>query len=308
MENKTVSLYMLVFCYAVFSFAVYIPDSRMNVYSWLTVFAVALILKIIFLFLIRNGRDLKSVKMLFEIYLTFLLSLQTNKIFRYLRVYHNKNAESIVIMTMFLLLIFVVFKDIDFYRFSKLLFWFSAVLILTVIALNINKVNVYNLFSHSKLPADLGIGSITLFDYIIPMCLVQNSFGLKEKYKPIKTIIVIDLLIITLIFFIYLCFKGDLVYSISPLQLIFQLSGGEYIRNFDAMFSFILIMLYFASVILILWSIKEITADFINIKYGILFLYAAMICISFFISDVSLCVIHLAAIILFWGGKRHEKN
>lgn len=308
MENRTASLYMLVFCYAVFSFAVYIPDSKMNLYSWLAVFGIAVVLKIIFLFLIRNGRNLKSVSKFFKVYSVFLLSFQTNKIFRYLRLYHYKNAEAIVFITILIILIFVVFKDISFYRYAKPLFWFSVALIATIIALNINKANVYNLFSHSRTYGDFKLSSITLFDYIIPMCLIQNSIGLKEKYNLIKIILIIDFLIMSLIFFIYLCFRGNIVYSISPLQLIFQLSGSKYIINFDAMYSFIVIMLYIASIILILWSIKETDKSNNDIKYGILLFYIIAFGISFFIKDFILSAIHLVGIIMFLGGKRHEKN
>ena len=301
MKNKSLPLYMLSFAYAIFSFAVYMPEQKMNVYDWIRALAFNAVFNIVFVLVTDNRKLAYWAQCIIMVYLVFLFSVQINKMYRYIQLYHNRNNEvSVLIMTMIFILIFVVFSKIEISKFSMPLFIFSRAILAILLILNMDKVSVYNLCSHPRLVKNNDISSVTMFDYINPMILIsknQRDYNKKSlvEYQFLSNI---GFIIITLA--IFACFRGDYMYSISPLQVGFQITTTNFVRNFDGLFTFLLIFAYFAALLMILWAFKEISVKY---KYRFLLLAPLFVIISLNFDTKLFLVLQLIAIIVLLAGR-----
>ena len=308
MKSKITPLYMLTFSYAVFSFAVYLPYKNMSIYDWLKVFWVGTAIGVFAIVVAFHKKTISNwVQCVLMVYLIFLLSSKIYAVWRYTKMYHSrKTADAIMIVTAIFILIFVVYTNVRIERFAPPLFIFSTMIIIIAILFNWDKMSRYNLYFCTENTEATAIYCVTMFDYIVPVVYLGKKLKCINRKNMILFFILINLSLILLTFFIFGCFRGNFVYSITPLQVVFQLSSTKTIQNFDGLFSFFLIFAYFAAILLIIWSLNQVN---IKSKYGFLFLIPLFVVFSANISEIYLFIIEVV-IILFLriGVMRIEKS
>ena len=269
MKSKTSPLFMLMFSYAVYSFAVCLPDNKMGLNDWLMVISLNAVVNIVLILLSTANKNLSGwAQNIILVYFIFLFSKQIYKMWSYLKLYHGRqNGDSIVYVTILLILIFVVYPDLNTSRFSLPLFCFTVGIFVVILLFLAGKASRYNIYMHTSAYTQNSIFSVTMFDYIIPLLFINNQKYKISKINMIKYVFIVNIVLILAIIFIFSCFRGEYMYSISPLQIGFQVLSSDYVRNFDGVFTFLLIFAYFASVTVIYEAIKET-----NHKYKYVFL------------------------------------
>lgn len=297
MKTKAASLNSMVLCYAFLSFAVLIPNEKMNIINWITSLAFNTAIYTVYsLFLIKNSTLKPLASLIILIYLIYILSARIRTIYQYLKLYHgNNSAAHILFITLLFILIIVADKNLQIYKMAPIfvcaIILFAAILLI----INFKNINAYNLYFHKKSEI-IEINNVTLFDYIIPMAVIANSIEGYKKYQAIYTVNLISYVLIILIFISFSVFKGDLLYSLSPLQCIIQVSQTNLINNYDAMFNFLICFIYFGSILLILWAYKVLKEKFTYWKYGDLLLTVPLLILSPVIS-VPVVVLEFIAVI-----------
>ncbi len=312
MKSKQTSLYLLMFCYIFFSFAVYIPDKAINIYGWLKILFVSLIINLIYILLGSFNSLEKYAVLILKLYLVFTLSRQIYKIYRYMKIYHSsKSGFEILIITGIIIFIFVAHSNIDLKRYAMPLFIITLFIPTIVLMLNVPKISRYNIYNHGDILGNMKINSITMFDYCVPIIILSKNSCIKYKSGKIITVILSYLTLLTIVLLAYSCFNGNYMYSISPLQCLFQLSGTNLIRNYDALFTFFIIFSFFASVIIILLSFqrlnREISCNYKLKEYGFLFLLPVFFIFNNIIKPYVLFFAELVAVMMILMGKKNEK-
>lgn len=306
MKNKNLAIDMLFFCYAFFSFSVYEPIGKMNIYSWFMLLTLnSMIYIFITLFLGDNYRLKPLCQFAILIYIFYLIGAQTIKMWKYINLYHSRTSVFSTIIVTAVVILLLINTDSD--RITDLYLPISFMLFLLIIAvffLNISKVSRYNLNYSDK---ELFMNNyITLFDYIIPYNLIKKQGNKKTRESSFLFIIKSNLILFSLVIYAFLCVKGDLLYRLSPLQMLFRISATNYVRNFDAMFNFLLYFAYFGTLTALILAYKSVKKQFSYFsKYDILLVIPMMY--LFILFNVPILFIELLMMILILLG-REKKN
>ena len=302
--NKISALNFLTFSYALFSLTVNTPVDKTDVYSWIWRIGFKSRIYIIYCMLLSKNRSLKPiVSNIVAVYIIFLIAKQIADITHYMGIYHN-SALSTCVVSLILILIFVS-SDNDIIIRTAYPLWIMTVLSLMVLFLfNINKATPYNLYSISTVK----LYNVTLFDYFVPMIIILNNLELNFKNTAFSNILTVALANIFLIIFSFSVFSGNYLYSISPLQALFQISGTDLIRNFDAMYSFFVLFMYFGTLSMLLWAYKILTIKNKVTQYGFLFLMIPFLFFNTLVSKFLVIVEMFVVVIIFWGRKENDKT
>ncbi len=305
MKTDSISINLLFFCYAFFTFAVSAASEKTYALTWVLKLVVSALFYAVFIFLLGNKRKFKPLcRMFVIIYLLFLMAKQIYMISDYMRIYHGRSsAVSTLAITALLIFMFVKIKDTDISYLYLPLFFMTMLLIIIVLVLNFPKVSRYNLLS-----ADRKMGfqmNITLFDYVIPYLIMINSHKGVHKNKAIILIFTSTFCFLLITLYAFMCVNGDLLYSLSPLQMLFQLSSTKLVRNFDALFNFLLYFSYFASLVVLMKSYNSLKESFTYFNSADLlliipfFVFMPLLkCIPVFIPEIT------AGIIILFGREK----
>lgn len=304
MKTDRISINILFFTYAFFCFTVSLPQSSANCLDWIRYIVLNGALYLIYTALLADNKNFKPLAdFILLLYIIFLISAQAVKIWRYIKIYHGQtSAFSAVIITIFTLIILSVIEKEHIIQLSMPLFSAVIILLLTVMLLNIDKFNGLNLYANKSI--NPFSENITLFDCAVPYIITVKKIGKNTKKTAVFTIICTTIAIILITIFCFMSVRGNLLYSLSPLQMVFQISSTTLIRNFDALYNLYVFFSYFRSLALLFVSYKTIKARFIYFNKTDLLLTA-----PFFVlltsMDIPLGVIEfIVVIIMFFGRER----
>ncbi len=252
----------LFFCYMLFSFAVCENGKRLNVYNWLFTIGLCSAIYVLYIILTVDGKKIKPLAGLYLLlYIIYLIAVQTDKMYKYMKIYHGQtSAVSTAAVTIAAFIVFVLYDNTDITRLYLPLSAMIILLLLVVTVLNFDKVSRCNLALNSN---EIKLtGNITLFDYIVPFIIISNTCKSVNRKKAIGFILKSWRIISVITIFCFMCLSGNLLYSISPLQAVFQITSTNLIRNYDALFNYLLYFSYFAALILLFTAYKRIKSDF----------------------------------------------
>lgn len=306
MKTDNISINLLVFCYAFFTFAVTAVSEKTYAITWVLKLAVSALFYACFILLLGDKRKFKPLcRMFVIIYLLFLMSKQIYIISDYMRTYHGRSsAVSTLVITAMLIIMFVKIKGTDISYLYLPLFFITLMLIIIVLVLNLPKVSRYNLLS-----ADRNVSiqnNITMFDYIIPYLIIINSHKDKSKSKAIILIFTSAFCFLLITLYAFMCVKGDLLYSLSPLQMLFQLSSTELVRNFDALFNFLLYFSYFATLVALMKAYNLLKESFTYFNSADLLLIIPFFIFMPLLNHIPIFIFEIAIGIIMLFGR--EKN
>ena len=272
MKTDKTAINLLFFSYAFFSFAIMIPKDKMTVYDWIKQLVLyGLIYIIIILFTADNKKFKPLTNLILLIYIISLISRQALKMWNYMKLYHGQTtANSTVLVTIFTVILLSYIKDS---RLSQLYFPLSisvAVLLFIVFILNVDKISSYNLYNQYQ---NNGLAlNVTLFDYIVPYVIAVKTTGANAKKDAIYTLFFTTMTFIAITLFAFMSVKGNILYSLSPLQMLFQVSSTKLIRNFDALFNYIVYFSYFGALSSLITSYGLLKENFTFFNKGDLLL------------------------------------
>ena len=164
-------------------------------------------------------------------------------------------------------------------------------------AINGDKFNPVFLYQEGR-RANIDIGYVTLFDFVLPLgiCISEKKRG-KNRHSALFMMFFL-LMIVFLAVFAYGCIKGNMRYSISPLQIVFQISSSRLVKNYDGIFTLCGLFMFYGSVILIYSAYRIL--DFAPKKYKdrILFMLIPFIALNRYITVQMWITIQSAVVLI----------
>ena len=256
-------VYISAFVYILFSYATILPESAIDVHSWIIIIVVNFRIALFLCFFTINNRQILPLADLVLIFcIIFLMAEQIIKINRYMKTYHRQSP--VWVNYIITLAVIIIVHSYDIKKTEKLSVPLAVTAMLTIvliIVMNISKSDPSNLYRDYN-STDLHGFDITLFEYLIPLSVILNYKQSSDKKKTSVFILSTGLALITITIFIFSCTKGNLMYSISPLQIAFQLSESSQVANFDVYYSFLLWISYFAAIVFLFQAWKCIKQRF----------------------------------------------
>jgi len=285
MKSKNYIVYTMAFIYVLFSYAVTISPGIMTFNDWFIVLVFNCVISIIAALLISDNRKiLPLADLVILIYILFLISKTIAGMNRYMKIYHPQAPLAInIIITAALIFTLYCYSGVKAEKLAAPVCAIAFFILVMIVRLNITKANPSNLYIRSN-STRMRISNITLFDYIIPLAVILNSKHSLNRKKITAFIFLLTFALISVTVFVFSCISGNLLYSISPLQIAFQISSGSQIANFDAYYNFLLWFCYFASLILLMEAWRNVKTRFKYFNGTELFL---IIPVVFLIDDMS---------------------
>ncbi|MBR5520814.1 MAG: hypothetical protein IKU54_02350 [Oscillospiraceae bacterium] len=301
MENRYHTIFFLAASYTLFSFATYISDDKINLHGWLiSIFLSGVVNILASMIIFGNKKAYKTVYFVGTIYLYLVFFKTVNSMNSYMQMYYSRHSVIItVIVTLLMLILLKGMTQLSLERLALPVAYIGLFMIMLIFLLNCNKVNPINLYSSDTAVYASEI-NVTLFDYIIPLALMTDYNTKKDRIFFIKlnTFIVFIISILTIL--VFSCLKGDIMYSISPLQIAFQLPVGLQIFNFEAIYSCFLWFCYFSGLILLTISHNNVLLNGVkSLKSSLLALILA-VWIQSFMSEKLWGVMNLLIVILLY--------
>lgn len=252
---------MLAFCSAFTQFMMSEPDTAMFpkericgiVISCLISFLLALIINIIN-FKINIFRYI-ALSMIF-----FRLVYMVYRYVQYYQTFYGSGSAGIILLTITVAALLIVYKNTaaapiyDFFLISNILMIFALII---MSAGRLNAANIYSLYSINNDCLDT---ASVFFDVFTIAVFAADK---KDRVYMQKNFLLAVLFAFTGITLLQgLCIKGNLLYSLSPLQALVQIFSGEVVKRYDYFFAVMFTVNYFGAIMLyVLAAIKLIDKE-----------------------------------------------
>lgn len=304
-------IFILSFCFSLYSFAVYIPVTNISVKEWIIILLFSGIFETILVFIGNTGTDSNQLSNFFLLlYLMLILSKQIYSMCNYINMYHGRlSGVSTIIIGIGTILICLYLDKGQIRLLSYPMFTMIIIMLLLCFFLNIKKLNVFNIYTNIT-EYKYSNENLNIFNYVLPMLICLNYLKIKSKKKVVCFIAVQKTALFLITLFSFLCVKGNILYSLSPMQILFQISSTSFIRNYDAFYNFFLFFGYFSSLILVMLAYKFVKIDFNYTKNVDLLLILVFTPILKFIKSYHWLIIELIiSVIIFIGREKpYEKD
>ncbi len=308
MKTKSIPLFMFAYSYGVFSLAMAIPRQKYSLWDWIITIVLNGLMYIVFSLVIFNSGNVKPLTDLFLLVFILLIISKNYILFsNYLKTYHRQISRTGNIILTVLLILMITNMDIEkLHKFRPIVTSMLCVMIVIVLLMNIKKFNPVNLYIPSSYNK-LSIVNITLFDYIVPLNIVLNYNNTKAKKSVIGFIFFQVITLSVFCIFIFGCLKGNLLYSLSPLQAAFQMTSVKLIKNFDAILNYYLYFSYFSAVLLNCCAYSIIKKRFSYTgKWDLLLIIPIAMVYPKFNNELFLIIQGLIVLLLFIGKERKK--
>ncbi|MBE6878418.1 MAG: hypothetical protein E7488_04555 [Ruminococcaceae bacterium] len=175
---------------------------------------------------------------------------------RYFQTFYGSNTFAIIIFSITVAAMVYDLNDIKISNMYGFFLVLNIFMMIAIFALSIYKLNVANIYANNT-DFSFSISKTYLFFDVISLAIViprgKGRLYAQKRYLSVSLIFVV---IVTLIQ--GFCVRGNMLYSIPPLQSLFQIYSGNTIKRFDYYFAVIQTINYFAAIILYTNAIKKI--------------------------------------------------
>ncbi len=311
MKTKINYIYFLAFCYSIFTFAVFIPSSASDAKSWILSLFFSGIVEIIIIYISNTGKQCKPLANLFIlIYLFVLMARQIANMCEYMKLYHGQRAGLATIIIGFSIIVICALMDKEkIILLSYPVFAMIIIMLLLCVVLNFTKINSMNIYKDFPIYTNIK-ENIIMFDNILPVILWLNFKGIKNKKQISLFVIIQKSFLILLSLFCFLCLSGNLMYNVSPLQALFQISSTKFIRNYDAFYNFFLFFGFFSSIITLTLIYKLIKTNFNYTNYSDLLLPVVFLFLQNYMDNYIWFIMEILITVIVFIGKEkmNEKS
>ena len=308
MRCKNRPVYLMFFCYGVLSFATYFPKGQTDLRQWL-IFLMAnfLLYSVYFALAPVSGSLGKLPAMLLNFYIILLISRQIYKMYFYMQTYHGQNSlpATAVISAAVIITGLNLFRQEN-RRLAKMMFLFTALLLALAFFLNWEKadgIHVYNIIRYSSNPVYLSV-----FDFAVPMLVSAEYTGKQGKAENLAFAAAVFGFFAVVSVFAFCCVGGNILYSLSPLQMLFQLSATGLIKNYDAIYNFFLFFAFFAALTALVTGLKKIKEDFTHFGNNDLLAVIPMVFAVPYLPDIFWPAAEAVCVLLLVAGRKYEKS
>ena len=305
-ENKPV--YLMFFCYGVLSFATYFPKEQTDLWQWLIFLMANFLLYGVYFALVPGAGHLgKLPAMLLNFYIILLIARQIYRMYFYMQTYHGKSAlpATAAISAAVIITGLNLFRQEN-RRLAKIMFLFTALLLALAFFLNREKadgINVYNIVRYTGRPVYLSV-----FDFAVPMLVSAEYTGKVGKAENLAFAASVFGFFAVVSVFAFCCVGGNILYSLSPLQILFQLSATGLIKNYDAIYNFFLFFAFFAALTALVSGLKKVKEDFKHFGNNDLLAVIPLVFAVPYLPDIFWPAAEAVCVLLLVAGRRYEKG
>lgn len=247
--------FIFIFCCAVFDFTVAVSAENYSTKSWLFNIGLYCRLRCVVILLPQGNSFSKIEKLFIGLFLIFLIAKSTAAASTYMK---NYNSEYTALSTVIITVITVVFflfageKKSDMY--IKSMFIMICIMVFVVLLSNYKKLNAINIYSRRE-ERQTPCHIMRIFNFLVPMIILTN-----KREKQMAPLNIIMRLTVTALFtvFAYMAVKGNLMINMSPMAVLFTVSSGKMIRNYDAIYNFLMFFNLSAVVGIYTWAFYKL--------------------------------------------------
>lgn len=173
----------------------------------------------------------------------------------YYHIYHGSDTAAILTLTAALLFVLWRFDADRIKQLYIITLFFNTVLFVLIFVLNIGNLNVANIYSNGT-EVVFSLSKIYVFFDIFTLTVIVNST--KERVYVQKRYMLYSAVFIVAITLLQgLCIKGNMMYSITPLQSLFQIYSGNTVKRVDYYLAIVQSVNYFTTVSMYIAVIKK---------------------------------------------------
>ena len=175
---------------------------------------------------------------------------------QYYQTFYGEGAVGIIFLTAVVMVLLLVYKNSNiksmyyFFLVSNLLI---GILVLIMSTGLMNTANIYSNYVSIRGNYDT---VFVFFDVFTIAVILKDKKDRRQVQKRFLSISAVVFAAVTLLQ--GLCIKGDLLYSISPLQSLVQVFSGETVKRYDYVFNILFTINYFGAVVLYGFTIREL--------------------------------------------------
>ena len=186
-------------------------------------------------------------------------SVYTTYIFlNYFKVYYAFGTTGFLVILSAIIILAYRLEDKSMEQIYIFFIFSNVLLLIIIIVLSVNRLNVINIYSNDMNIRFSFYKMFVFFDIFTIAAITPKG---KHRIKAQKKYINITATAFVFITILQgLSVKGNLMYSISPLQSLSQIFTGTTIRRFDYTITIFQSINYFASIIIYVFTIKKLTA------------------------------------------------
>lgn len=236
-KHSSFKNFIFIFCCAMFDFTVAAPAENGNAKFWLVNIGIYCRLRCVAVLLPHGNNFSKIEKLFIGLFLIFLIAESTAAASAYMK---NYNSEYTALSTVIITVITVVFflfageKKSDMY--IKAMFVMVCIMIFVVLLSNYKKLNAMNIYWHTD-ETQISYPLKRIFYFLVPLIILTDKR--EKRTAPLNIVLRLSGTAVFTVF-AYMAVKGNLTANMSPMAVLFTVSSGKMIRNYDAIYNFLM--------------------------------------------------------------------
>ncbi|MBQ7816772.1 MAG: hypothetical protein IJ339_05415 [Oscillospiraceae bacterium] len=249
------SIIALAVCSALVDFWVISPDELFYTRDRILHLIISFVIALCICFVFKNARfDIGVLKYTALVMIAFRTVWIIYNFIQYFHIFHGSNTVGIIIFT------YIVFFTVWNFEKDKLqqiyIFFtaFNVVMVFLFLLLSFKYLNVINLYSNEL---KFNFEPQKLFAFFDVITLSMLTARGKKRINCHKKYLFISVTLMLLFTVVQgMCIKGNILYSLSPLQALTQIFSTQTVKRFDYVFTVFNTFNYFGAVILYASALK----------------------------------------------------
>ncbi len=174
----------------------------------------------------------------------------------YFQTFYGSNTVALIILSV---AVAIMVYSLDDNKISQLYGFFlilNIFMITVIVILSADRFNVANIYTNNTDFIFSFSKTYIFFDVITLAAVLQER---KQRvYAQKRYMVLSTMFIVTVTLIQGLCVRGNMLYSVSPLQSLFQVYSGNTIKRYDYLFAIIQTINYFAAIILYINAVRKL--------------------------------------------------
>ena len=175
---------------------------------------------------------------------------------QYYQTFYGFGSAGIILLTITLAVLLIIYKNTALAPMYDFFLILNILIILALIFLSAGRLNAANIYSLHSSNND-GLYTASVFFDVFTISVFKEEK--KDRLYMQKNFLLAVLFAFTGITLLQgLCIKGNLLYSLSPLQALVQIFSGEVVKRYDYFFAVMFTVNYFGAIMLYVLAVLKL--------------------------------------------------
>lgn len=249
------SIIALSVCSALVDLWVISPDELFYTRDRILHLIISFVIALCVCFVLKNARfDTGVLKYTALVMIAFRIGWIVYNFIQYFHIFHGSNTIGIIIFTVIVFFTVWNFEKDKLQQMYVFFTVFNAAMLFLFLALSFKHLNVINLYSN-ELTFNFEPQKLFVFFDVVTISVLtekgKNRINCHKKYLFISVMLMLLFTVVQ-----GMCVKGNMLYSLSPLQALTQIFSTQTVKRFDYVFTVFNTLNYFGAVILYTSAVK----------------------------------------------------